>query len=102
MGLDPYHRRRLVSRIAFHVTRGKTWEEICALNSRRRDAHSQDEMDACREAGYQAVANAKALNAELKRRQAARDLAKLGGAPPPVFPPLRLCDLGGCQFPEGG
>lgn len=99
--MDIYHRRRLVSRIAFHVRRGRTWEEICALNERSKDRHQQEEMDACRAAGYQAVRNADMAQAEFERRAAAIQAARAAGQPPPVFPPLRLCDLDGCRFDRG-
>lgn len=100
--MDMYHRRRTVSWIAHHVSRGLTWEEICAMNAKRRggDRKAQDELDACRADGFQAVRNAELAQAQFERRRAAREAARAKGQPEPSFPPLRLCDIPGVKFPS--
>jgi hypothetical protein len=102
MADERYYYRRIVSWISSHAARGRTWEEICAINAALKAPRKQEWMDACREAGMQAAENSRLLKAEMERRELMRELARSTGGPLPQFPPLRICDLTGCKFPEQG
>jgi hypothetical protein len=99
--MRPYYELRRVSYICFHANRGKTWEQIVAMAIKARVASTREQMEVCREDGYQSVRNADLLRDELNRRRAASKEAQEAGLPPPVFPPLRLSDIGGCRLPGG-
>lgn len=95
-----YYYKRIVSWVAFHANKGRTWEQIVACNAKRKDPFLPQWLEACKQAGFQAAQNAGNIADEIDRRRALMREAASKGLPPPVFPPMRLCDLPGCRFPD--
>lgn len=97
---ERYYLRRVVSWVAYRRSKGETCDQIRAANRKRRQPFKSEWLEAAMEPGCQAVENARLLQAEIKRRRDARARAQAAGEAPPEFPPLRLCDIPGCNLPE--
>lgn len=100
--MEKYYKKRIISYLAHHISRGKTREEVRRMALSRRDRWPAEWIDECLDDAEQCAANVERINAEFARRKLAKDAARAGGYAQPKFDPLRLCDLPGVRFPKVG